>query len=76
VTAADRKAKRARMREQLERARTRALGAAYDFHELTEVHEDSLDVRKLGRVAQAVILAAAEVRIATRAIELAKRGRA
>ena len=60
------------LRERLEQARAEALGVAYDFHELTEVHESRLDVRKLGKVAQRVILAAAEVRMAARALDLAK----
>ena len=73
MTAAER---RRMFRDRLGLARANALDAAYDFNELTEVHESRLDVRKLGKVAQAVILAAAEVRIAVRALELAKRGRA
>jgi len=69
MTAAERQG----LRERLEEARAKALGVAYDFHELTEIHESRLDVRKLGKVAQRVLLAAADVRMAaTEALDAAK----
>lgn len=56
------------LREQFEQARADALEAAYDFNRLTEQH--TVKPRVIDDAAQRVILAAAEVRMAARALTL------
>lgn len=64
------------LREQLEQARADALDASSDFQHLTTLTASELDVLELDKAAQAVILAAAEVRLAARAVILHGRVRA